>query len=342
MAGNVKEWCLNPAAQGRRCICGGAEDEPDYTFNHVVTRPPFTRSENIGFRCAKYFDPPEAELYERSDSFQPLHWLSRGDAWEIVRRNFDYDRSLPLSDKVISCETEEDGLVHEIIELDTAYGGERFRLHLYTPARLQPPAQTVIYFPGASAGNFLSFEDAKYLVDPRNVAAIARTGRVVCWPEYRGTFGRRGRNEDGRQLFFQRIIDLERAVDYLETRPEVDMKKLGYVGFSWGAGQGCVAGAVEKRLGALVLVAGGVSGASPAVETTEYAYAPLVSAPVLMVNGVYDTFFPVESSQPALFELLGSQIKDREKLDRDHDIPPSDIAEQVDRWLSLHFGEIRQ
>ena len=308
-----------------------------------MTRPAFTRSEDIGFRCAKYLDAPEAEPYERSEGTrEPQHWLSHGDEWEILRRNFAYDKSDPLFDEVISRGREEDGLVHEVIELDTAYGGERFRLHLYIPDGVQSPAQTVIYFPGKSAGYFLSFEDAEYLVDPRNVSAIAHTGRVVCWPEYRGTFGRRRRNEDRRQLFFQRMIDLQRAVDYLETRAEVDMEKLGYVGFSWGAEQGCVAGAVESRIRALVFVAGGVGDGSPTVETTAYAYAPLVSAPVVMVNGRYDTVYPVESSQPALFELLGSKIKDRVTVDRDHDIPPGDIAEQVDRWLSLHFGQIRK
>ena len=121
------------------------------------------------------------------------------------------------------------------------------------------------------------------------------------------------------------------------------MEKLGYVGFSWGAEQGCIAGAVERRIHALVLVAGGVGDASPAVETAAYAYTPLVSAPVSMVNGRYDTMYPADSSQPAFYELLGSEVKDRKRMDgRDHDIPPSDIAEQVDKWLSLHFGETRK
>ena len=54
MAGNVKEWCWNEAASGRRYILGGAWDEPVYMFNDADARPPLERSPNFGFRCAKY------------------------------------------------------------------------------------------------------------------------------------------------------------------------------------------------------------------------------------------------------------------------------------------------
>ena len=35
-------------------------------------------------------------------------------------------------------------------------------------------------------------------------------------------------------------------------------------------------------------------------------YAARVEIPVLMVNGMYDSTFPVESSQKTLFEFLGT------------------------------------
>jgi tRNA A-37 threonylcarbamoyl transferase component Bud32 len=54
MAGNVKEWCWNEAASGKRFIMGGGYDEPYYMFNTADARSPFERSANFGFRCAMY------------------------------------------------------------------------------------------------------------------------------------------------------------------------------------------------------------------------------------------------------------------------------------------------
>ena len=53
------------------------------------------------------------------------------------------------------------------------------------------------------------------------------------------------------------IVDMRRGLDYLETRPEIDHRKFGLMGFSLGALLGGILGAVEPRLDAAILVSGG-------------------------------------------------------------------------------------
>lgn len=61
---------------------------------------------------------------------------------------------------------------------------------------------------------------------------------------------------------YQTVVDLRRAVDYLETVPEVDAKRIGYFGVSMGGILGAMASGVDSRYRATVLVvAGGDYGA---------------------------------------------------------------------------------
>ncbi len=73
-------------------------------------------------------------------------------------------------------------------------------------------------------------------------------------------------------LLEQEVVDLRRAVDVLQARPEVDRKQLGFLGFSAGARSGAILAGVEPRIGSFVLISGGadpvaafVRGAGPAL-----------------------------------------------------------------------------
>jgi hypothetical protein len=63
------------------------------------------------------------------------------------------------------------------------------------------------------------------------------------------------------EYMIQLVKDFRRSVDYLETRPDIDSGKLAYYGMSWGGWLGAIIPAVEERLGASVVLAGGSGGA---------------------------------------------------------------------------------
>ncbi|MDQ3712055.1 MAG: prolyl oligopeptidase family serine peptidase, partial [Acidobacteriota bacterium] len=59
--------------------------------------------------------------------------------------------------------------------------------------------------------------------------------------------------------FFQQILDLRRGIDLLAARKDVDDKRIGYVGHSYGSNAGGVLTGIEKRIKAFVLMASGLS-----------------------------------------------------------------------------------
>ena len=62
---------------------------------------------------------------------------------------------------------------------------------------------------------------------------------------------------EGRDQFLQYCGDYSRAVDYLTTRPDVDPKRIGYVGISWGAITGVTYVAHDDRIQAMASIVGG-------------------------------------------------------------------------------------
>jgi dipeptidyl aminopeptidase/acylaminoacyl peptidase len=74
-------------------------------------------------------------------------------------------------------------------------------------------------------------------------------------------------------------------------------------------------------------------------------FAPRVTTPVLMLNGRYDDYFPFESSQLPLFQLLGTAVKDKKHVvyEAGHgNLPRIDqVRESVD-WLDKYLGPVRR
>jgi cephalosporin-C deacetylase-like acetyl esterase len=58
-----------------------------------------------------------------------------------------------------------------------------------------------------------------------------------------------------REIYIPAVVDLRRGIDLL-TRPDVDPKRLAYVGHSYGAQWGSILSAVDKRMKTSVLMAG--------------------------------------------------------------------------------------
>jgi eukaryotic-like serine/threonine-protein kinase len=54
-----------------------------------------------------------------------------------------------------------------------------------------------------------------------------------------------------------------------------------------------------------VLLAGGFDFAKKMPEVDELNFAPRVKVPTLLVDGRYDEFFPLETSQYVMFRFLG-------------------------------------
>ena len=86
----------------------------------------------------------------------------------------------------------------------------------------------------------------------------------------------------------------------------MDSAKVAYYGVSWGGYLGGLMPAVEPRFKAVVLLVAGLEFQRGLPEVEPINFLPRITMPVLMLNGQYDHYFPVETSQRPMFRLLGT------------------------------------
>ena len=313
MAGNVKEWCFN-AIGPRRAALGGAWNEPSYRYRDFDARDPMERLPIYGFRCAKFRDAPPAACFEpmRQPSRDPAKETPASDetlrAW---RNSYAYDPT-PLEPKVEATDDTSEYYRQEKITYAAAYGAERVPAWLFLPKTSSPPFQTVVYYPPGEAN---ISHDSTGLGPRRHVNFILRSGRALLFPVYQGTYERLGQSPTGpnayRTLITQRLQDLRRSVDYLETRKDIDVKRLAYYGMSMGCREGVVMTALEPRFRAAVLAYCGIPITRQPDGTDPLDFAPRVKMPVLLLEGREDFAYPYTTSQLPLFHLLGTPEKDK-------------------------------
>ena len=89
---------------------------------------------------------------------------------------------------------------------------------------MAPPYQTVVLFPAADAFHLRSSRDMSL----DWVAFVVRSGRALLYPIYKGTYERAVADDLGeharRALRIAWARDLGRAIDYVETRPDIDRR----------------------------------------------------------------------------------------------------------------------
>ena len=354
MAGNVREWCWNETQQGR-CIRGGAWNDNVYMFNSISQIFPFDRSVKNGFRCARYLEEGKirAEVFKLYEYESYVRDYSQkkpvpDDIFNVYKDLFSYDPK-ELNTRVELRDENAVDWIKEKISFDAAYGDERMMTYLFLPKNASPPYQAVIYFPGASALNQSSSEQLERRPDFQYyLSYVIRNRRAVVYPVYKDTFERRPnikhrRTPESHQYAEHRIQltkDFSRVIDYLETRSDIASDKLAYYGMSWGACMGLIIPAVEKRLQANIIVVGGLPKTKRRPEVDEINFISRITIPTLMLNGIYDTAFPYETSVKPTYDLLGTPEENKKLImyESDHFIPRTELIKEVLNWLDKYLG----
>jgi len=195
---------------------------------------------------------------------------------------------------------------------------------------------------------------------------IARQGAIVLALD--APFARRDKNTP---LSFtardsvdqvQLMVDLQRAVDVLIARDDVDASKLGFVGLSYGAAMGAMFAGIERRIDAYALLVGDAGLAAhfkdadlsqfpglPQLSRDQWcrwfaAMEPLSSthfignaapARVLFLWGRQDRFVPPALANE-LFRAAGD-TKEARWYDSGHGLPPTAYLDMID-WMAGRIG----
>ncbi len=274
MAGNVREWCYN-GKEDKRCVLGGAWDDPHYSYWTASLIPAFDRSQKNGFRCVKYID--KEKIPEILFSIQPTDQRRDSNFWHrvipisdeafrIVKNQFFFSKT----DFKVKHEKKDErskDWIQESISFNTVYDDKQMVVYLFLPKNTKPPFQTVVMVPGYdgfSEGSNDSYAERT----GRNYDFIMKSGRALLLPVYYAALERKNDappESYNHQGYIHQIKDFRRSVDYLETRPEIDTAKIAVLGVSFGGLYATVLPAIEERLKAAIIVLSGF-GNCPTIE----------------------------------------------------------------------------
>ncbi|HEU4883850.1 MAG TPA: hypothetical protein VFT45_16440 [Longimicrobium sp.] len=268
---------------------------------------------------------------------------------ELPLHLFQYDRAAPLELQSAPI-GEEGGVAIHGISFASPRGG-RVNGRLFVPSGTGPFAGVVLAH--GAPGNAEAFTG-------RGVY-IARHGAVVIAID--APFNRRPGGpmtltpQDSAEQV-QLIVDLQRAVDVLLARPDVDPARLAYVGRSYGGATGALFAGVERRIKTYILASadGGIttrftgpSAPPPPPGQEERARAWLAAmqpieglrfvgranGSILFQNGRGDQIVTVERAE-ALHAAATGQ-KEVRWYDAPHALNSAAYVDQL-RWLSQTVG----
>ncbi|HEX4951371.1 MAG TPA: alpha/beta hydrolase family protein [Blastocatellia bacterium] len=242
----------------------------------------------------------------------------------VVPATFAQPRSAPLQTRVqrlLHIPQDKPPLMPEV--LNKSVDGEleledvRFRADrgLWIPAIVAKPVgatkplPAIICLPGTSGTRqHLTDANLKLSPFPRTgwARALAREGFVTISIDYRGSDARQQdiyleavrEQLAGRSYMGLLVYEVMRAVDYLQTRADVDRTRIGVTGFSLGGAMAWYAAAADPRLRVVVPVCGG-AGTYDAL--TRYRRQTSYHSQYFYPAGFLQTF---PGDQPDLFAAL--------------------------------------
>ena len=165
---------------------------------------------------------------------------------EGVARIFDYDNKAPLDLQEKSVEQRNGVQLHDV-SFASPKGG-RVSAYLVVPPDKGPFAGIVFLHSG-------QWDRHEFLSEAFLLASAGAVSVLIDAPPMRPKEFQK-KQDDRLQGYVQLVVDCRRAVDLLLSRNDVDPKRIAYVGHSLGATWGGALAVSERRLRALVLMAG--------------------------------------------------------------------------------------
>ena len=240
--------------------------------------------------------------------------------------------------------------------------------NLYLPKKRDGPLPAVIYVCGHAMGphgNKAEYQRhgitlakhgyAAFIIDSIQIAETFALHHGILNNEMEWWYSR-GYTPAGLEVW-----NVIRALDYLETRPEIDAERFGITGRSGGAAMSWFSGSVDKRLKVVVPVMGNSTYAANVAANTQRQHcdcmftvnaklhgmihqgALIAPRPLYMMHGREDSLFPVpgyeafEAAMAGLYGSYGEPQKFRNTVveggHKDSDFLRAEAVQWFDRWL---------
>src|SRR6267143_396215 len=346
MAGNVKEWTANPVRDGYG-VTGGSWEDPIYLYTTYGALGASASAPSLGFRCARG-GGDQGAFRIPIETRTPHYTAVSPAAFRALLDHYRYD-ARPLEPAILETVESPDWTRQKIgyvaLEGDTALA------YLYLPKQAAAPFQTMVYLSSSAA--FVQIrsvpEEVMWAIAPNIRAGRAALAFVFKGMAERG-FGPGWDPPDAGSVRFRDLMvlhgtELRRALDYLATRPEVDMRRLAYVATSWGAGSRLALAAIDNRFDAVVLLGGGIDeriSATALPEASSVNFAPYIRPPKLLLNGRDDEEDPWLTRGLPLWNLLREPKQLVLVPGAGHMVPLEARVSAINKFLDQMLGSVRR
>jgi len=282
-----------------------------------------------------------------------------GGDFDELKKQFDYDAKKPLDVKAKLLHERGGVKVHDVSYASPK--GGRVTAYLVVPAEKGPHAGLVF-------GHWGPGNRTEFLPEATLYAKAGAVSLLVDYPWVRPAPWRTPLKnvddpESDHKAFVQAVVDIRRGLDLLAARDDVDAKRLGYVGHSFGAQWGAIVAAVDGRLKGAVLMGGTPDAAAiyrdnddPAIaaaraatpkdkfkkflaeydRTSAVRYVPHAKAPLLFQFARYERFF--DKAAMERYAKAATGTKEVKWYDTGHDLNDPDALIDRAAWLRKRVG----
>lgn len=282
----------------------------------------------------------------------PYPRISR-EAFEARLPFFVYDASIPLEARVVKERDREDTLRQKIV----FRGAQRFLVpgYLELPKKGPKPYALVLLLHGWSGSKEGWYEDGNIMNGGEMRKALLEEGYAVLALDA-ATHGERSNEIDyqdvnpfedpkapPRKNFFtfaeitvQTVKDYRRALDYMAQREEIDMGRVGLVGYSMGGMDSFFLLSVEPRIKVAVacvppLVSEGYGATAP----IDYAWG-IGSTPFLMLMGKKDDLYDPAKMEASYHQYIEGPNTRLIWYDQGHKLTRAYVADAL-AWVKQHL-----
>lgn len=238
-----------------------------------------------------------------------------------------YDQDMPLNAEVKEIKQTNSAIVYEVFY--DSVNNVRLSGVLVIPKKGKKPYPLILYLHGYGMEREVPEMGIEFVLQKGNYAIFSISAQYLNERKKEGKDIFMPYLIESRNAVIQTILDYRRGLDYLETRDDLDTKKIGLLGLSLGSIIGSTLMSVDNRIKCAIFAVGGAdfevfvkksmifgpalkSKNKISLEDVLKKLAPIdpinfaksiKGRPVLMVNGRKDEIVPPDSSKALYAEL---------------------------------------